>query len=309
LAEALDMQPPVMPDDGHTTRVTSGEDGSSAATAKDASTSEPVWDDDDTKAFYESLPDLRAFVPAVLLGEAEPKTSEQSHKVSEQQQELSFESEQGPLSVSETADGIQELESSREGTSDDKSKDKEEKDKEKGKEVEKEKWKERDTDKKGEKENEKDKVKSLDGANLDSLLQRLPGCVSRDLIDQLTVDFCYLNSKSNRKKLVRALFNVPRTSLELLPYYSRMVATLSTCMKDVASMLLQLLEEEFNFLINKKDQMNIETKIRNIRFIGELAKFKIALASFVFTSLKVIFNAILLGNISLSQDFIPLFML
>lgn len=61
-----------------------------------------------------------------------------------------------------------------------------------------------------------------------------------------------MNSKSSRKKLVRALFNVPRTSLELLPYYSRMVATLSTCMKDVSSMLLQLLEEEFNFLINKK---------------------------------------------------------
>lgn len=66
------------------------------------------------------------------------------------------------------------------------------------------------------------------------------------------MEFCYLNSKSNRKRLVRALFNVPRTSLELLPYYSRMVATLSTCMKDVSSMLLQMLEEEFNFLINKK---------------------------------------------------------
>ncbi|MCD7449886.1 Regulator of nonsense transcripts upf2, partial [Datura stramonium] len=100
------------------------------------------------------------------------------------------------------------------------------------------------------------------------------------------VEFCYLNSKSNRKKLVRALFNVPRTSLELLPYYSRMVATLSTCMKDVSSMLLQLLEEEFNFLINKKDQMNIETKIRNIRFIGELCKFRIAPAGLVFSCLK-----------------------
>lgn len=66
------------------------------------------------------------------------------------------------------------------------------------------------------------------------------------------MEFCYLNSKSNRKRLVRALFNVPRTSLELLPYYSRMVATLSTCMKDVSSMLIQMLEEEFNFLINKK---------------------------------------------------------
>lgn len=51
---------------------------------------------------------------------------------------------------------------------------------------------------------------------------------------------------------MRALFTVNRTSLELLPYYSRLVATLSTCMKDVPSMLLSMLEEEFNFLINKK---------------------------------------------------------
>lgn len=36
-------------------------------------------------------------------------------------------------------------------------------------------------------ENEKEKLKNIEGTNLDALLQRLPGCVSRDLIDQLTV--------------------------------------------------------------------------------------------------------------------------
>ena len=45
--------------------------------------------------------------------------------------------------------------------------------------------KEKDNDKKG--ENEKENLRNLDGASLDALLQRLPGCVSRDLIDQLTV--------------------------------------------------------------------------------------------------------------------------
>ena len=34
--------------------------------------------------------------------------------------------------------------------------------------------------------------------------------------------------------------------------------------------------------------MNIETKIRNIRFIGELCKFKIATSGLVFSCLKVI---------------------
>ncbi|KAL4621348.1 hypothetical protein ACB092_06G220800 [Castanea dentata] len=314
LAEALDMQPPVMPEDGHTTRVTTGEDASPPASGKDSSVLEALWDDEDTRAFYEGLPDLRAFVPAVLLGEAEPKVNEQSAKTQEQQAELAPESDQRQQATQDTTEVSADSGTLQEGKNLDRGKDKEEKDKEKTKDMDKEKGKDKDADKKGENEkeklkglektkdmdkekgkekdsdkkgeNEKEKLKGLEGTNLDALLQRLPGCVSRDLIDQLTVEFCYLNSKSNRKKLARALFNVPRTSLELLPYYSRMVATLSTCMKDVSSMLLQMLEEEFNFLINKKDQMNIETKIRNIRFIGELCKFKIATSGLVFSCLK-----------------------
>ncbi|KAG8388138.1 hypothetical protein BUALT_Bualt02G0094700 [Buddleja alternifolia] len=279
LAEALDMQPPVMPEDGHTTRVTSGEDVLLPVAGKDSSALEALWDDEDTRAFYECLPDLRAFVPAVLLGEAEPKSNEQSSKTQELSTDLALETDKGQIATQENAElpadsGV--VPENKDG----KDKDKEEKDKD----PEKEKGKEKDAEKRG--ENEKDKVKGLDGTSLEALLHRLPSCVSRDLIDQLTVEFCYLNSKSTRKKLVRALFNVPRTSLELLPYYSRMVATLSTCMKDVSLMLLQLLEEEFNFLTNKKDQMNIETKIRNIRFIGELCKFKIAPAGLVFSCLK-----------------------
>ncbi|XP_023529202.1 regulator of nonsense transcripts UPF2-like [Cucurbita pepo subsp. pepo] len=281
LAEALDMQPPVMPEDGHTTRVSAGEDVSSPASGKDSSVLEAIWDDEDTRAFYECLPDLRAFVPAVLLGEAEPKANEQSAKPAENLAES--EADQGHQTSIEDVE-ISTDGSLQDGKINEKGKDKEEKDKEKNKDTDKEKGKEKDADRKI--ENEKEKLKNIEGTNLDALLQRLPGCVSRDLIDQLTVEFCYLNSKANRKKLVRALFNVPRTSLELLPYYSRMVATLSTCMKDVSVILLQMLEEEFNFLLNKKDQMNIETKIRNIRFIGELCKFKIASAGLVFSCLK-----------------------
>ncbi|GMP22780.1 hypothetical protein CsSME_00000648 [Camellia sinensis var. sinensis] len=283
LAEALDMDPPAMPEDGHTTRVTTGEDTSSPGAGKDSSVLEAMWDDEDTRAFYECLPDLRAFVPAVLLGEAEPKVNEQSPKTQEQPSDLAPESDQGQMAIPDSAEVSTDSGTLQEAKNE-KGKDKDEKDKEKAKDPDKEKGKDKDAERKG--EIEKEKIKGLEGTNLDGLLQRLPGCVSRDLIDQLTVEFCYLNSKSNRKKLVKALFNVPRTSLELLPYYSRMVATLSTCMKDVSSMLLQLLEEEFNFLINKKDQMNIETKIRNIRFIGELCKFKIAPTGLVFSCLK-----------------------
>ncbi|XP_062219731.1 LOW QUALITY PROTEIN: regulator of nonsense transcripts UPF2-like [Phragmites australis] len=280
LADALDMQPPVMPDDGNTTRVTTGTEVSPSS-AKESSALEPIWDDEDTKAFYESLPDLRTFVPAVLLGEAEPKSNEQHAKGCEQSTDSTAEQE---TEVHDNAQTSSSTEHQPEVKTDDGTKDREDKDKDKRKDAEKEKSKEKDPDRKNERE--KEKVRALDGASLDNLLQRLPGCVSRDLIDQLTVEFCYLNSKANRKKLVRALFNVPRTSLELLPYNSRLVATLSTCMKDVPIMLLSMLEEEFNFLINKKDQINIETKIKNIRFIGELCKFKMAPPALVFSCLK-----------------------
>jgi hypothetical protein len=36
-----------------------------------------------------------------------------------------------------------------------------------------------------------------------------------------------------------------------------------------------------------QDQINIETKIKNIRFIGELCKFKMAPPALVFSCLKV----------------------
>ncbi|CAO2825354.1 unnamed protein product [Amaranthus hypochondriacus] len=265
LAEALDMQPPVMPEDGHTTRVISGDDSGSSAAGKESSAVEAVWDDEDTRAFYECLPDLRAFVPAVLLGESDSKVSEQSAKMQEQSSDASTEPDQFHTTVEDSVESSVETAISLEGKINEKGKDKEGKVKdkeesEKSKEVDKERGKDKDADKKGDKD--KEKHKGLDGTNLDTLLQRLPGSVSRDLIDQLTVEFCYLNSKSNRKKL--------------------------------------MLEEEFNFLINKKDQMNIETKIRNIRFIGELCKFKIAPAGLVFSCLKACLDEFTHHNIDVA---------
>lgn len=67
--------------------------------------------------------------------------------------------------------------------------------------------------------------------------------------------------------------------MALLPYYARLVATLGQCMKDVGSTLVSMvrsspppstrdvdhkakLEEEFNYLLKKKDQIMIETKLK-----------------------------------------------
>ncbi|CAM9004096.1 unnamed protein product [Rhodiola kirilowii] len=243
LAEVLDMQPPAMPEDSHTTRGYDGRRWILPVAVKDSDVPEPIWDDEDTKAFYESLPDLRAFVPAVLLGEAESKVNEQPSKTQDSLNEMAPDSDQGQMTPQGASDALPDIIDAQEGKCSERGNDKKEK-------------QSRDA--------EKDKTKVLEGTKLDGLLQRLPGCVSRDLIDQLTVEFCYLNSKANRKKL------------------------------DISSVLVQMLEEEFNFLINKKDQMNIETKIRNIRFIGELCKFKVAPPGLVFSCLKTLVIAPLL---------------
>ncbi len=52
------------------------------------------------------------------------------------------------------------------------------------------------------KEKEEEKM-SVGGVTLEELLHRLPNCVNRDLIDKAAIDFCYINTKGNRKKLIK----------------------------------------------------------------------------------------------------------
>lgn len=101
--------------------------------------------------------------------------------------EILPESDKGQQTTHESGEVSTESNALPEAESTERVKDKEEKDK--SKELDREKEKEKENDKKG--ENEKDKLRSVEGTNLDALLQRLPGCVSRDLIDQLTVRISY----------------------------------------------------------------------------------------------------------------------
>ena len=85
-------------------------------------------------------------------------------------------------------------------------------------------------------------------AAVDALLAQLPKCISRDLCDELSVNFCYLNSKAARKRLVRVVCETHRSNLQLLPFYARIAATLSQVFPDIAAAVLKAQEDEFNFL-------------------------------------------------------------
>jgi len=57
----------------------------------------------------------------------------------------------------------------------------------------------------------------------------------------------------------------------LLPFYSRFAAVTSTYFPEIGRNLLQQLEDEFYQLY--ADAGNVDTRIKNIRYLCELTKF------------------------------------
>lgn len=69
--------------------------------------------------------------------------------------------------------------------------------------------------------------KRPDTQQFEEIVKRLPQCVTIKQIDDFAAAFYKIAYKQNRKKLVNTLFAVSRNSLSLLPFYSRLSATLS----------------------------------------------------------------------------------
>jgi len=92
------------------------------------------------------------------------------------------------------------------------------------------------------------------------------------LIDELADKFCVNHgaSKNSRKRLQKALFLVPRSRLDLLPYYGRFAGILDRVFADVAASLVIELEQQYHGLARFKKQLNIDSRLRDARFLGEI---------------------------------------
>lgn len=86
--------------------------------------------------------------------------------------------------------------------------------------------------------------------------------------------------------MAKVLYEVPRNQLALIPFYARFTATINQYFKDIGVEIVSLLEQEFNKLYEDNDVIKIETKIRNIRFLGELTKFDVCPAQIILECLK-----------------------
>ena len=126
------------------------------------------------------------------------------------------------------------------------------------------------------------------GAQVDALLARLPELQTKDQIDQLATDFCFLNSKASRNRLIKAVEEVPKGRSDLLPVWSRLVATLSKYMPDISSGLVSYLDDEFRSLQRRKQKEFLgQVRTSNIRYIAELTKFGVVPEHVIFHCLKV----------------------
>jgi regulator of nonsense transcripts 2 len=126
------------------------------------------------------------------------------------------------------------------------------------------------------------------GAQVDALLLRLPDLTNKEIIDQTAIDFCFLNSKASRNRLVKALTEVPKGRTDLLPCWSRLVATLGRYMPDVPKGLVEYLDAEFRSLQRRKEKDFLgQVRLANIRYLAELTKFGVVPEHVVFHCLKV----------------------
>lgn len=207
-----------------------------------------IWDDDEERKFYEDILDLAHEVPPSILG------LKQNGEVEQVEPEI-LSPPTKTLSIHELDEDV--AMDAENGTKEDMD------------------------DDAGEKppvvEDDADPLQSGPAARLAAIFAALPEANNRTIIDKLAADFAYLNSKPARKRCYKFLGSVPKTRTDLLPHYARFAATLNKYMPDIGVGLVAILDEEFKYLQRKKLVKELESvRIKNIRFYGELAKFKVA---------------------------------
>ena len=212
-----------------------------------------IWEDEEERRFYENLVDLKGKVPAVLLDDGKKKKTD------------------GEDQPKKKADGEAN-----------------------GAVVESGKAEPPSSTQIGDSNTQESDAQSTAigsktvGAQVDALLTKLPELQTKDSVDQLALEFCFLNSKASRNRLVKAVQEVPKGRSDLLPMYSRLVATLGQYLPDVTQGLITYLDDEFRSLQRRKQKEFLgQVRTGNIRYLAELTKFGVVPEHVIFHCFKV----------------------
>lgn len=210
-----------------------------------------IWEDEEERRFYENLVDLKGKVPAVLLEDGKkkkPETEEGAKKKADGEVDLGAEK-------AEPAGQLQITEEKASAEIDDQS---------------------------------AAIASKTVGAQVDALLAKLPDLQTKDQVDQIALDFCFLNSKASRNRLVKAVSEVPKGRVDLMGLYARLVATLGQYLPDIPQSLTTYLDEEFRSLQRRKSKEFLgQVRMSNIRYLAELTKFGVVPEHIIFHCFKV----------------------
>lgn len=250
-----------------------------------------IHGDPETWAFYEQLPDILSLVPLTVLGLTPEQAAEMRQK---------WETVESTEPSSEPENPAEEPTSKdSEPTINDKQQ--QESEKMSGENVKDEKVNEENDDFEGEKADSPD-VEESRSAKLHALLnEKLLEVVNKAKADEFCTSFCYLSTKASRKKLAYTLGRVPRGRSELVGTFARILASLRRLYPDseLVNPVLESLSKEFYGMLKTKGQFNIESKIRNVRYQGELIKFKVAPPIVAFRMFKALLSDFTQHNVEL----------
>lgn len=225
-----------------------------------------LYDDAETRSFYEDLPDLLSMVPLSALG----LTPEQAAAMKESWNTA----EEAKLPDEDDTVNEEMLNATEDSLED------------------------------GEKMEASDKTTDIEDTpqvRVSALLEeKLPEVSSKQRAVDFCVSFCYLNSKSARRRLVTALLKVNRNRPELIPPYARIVASLNRIFpQDIAPPVLEELQRSFYGNFKAKTQFYLENKIKTVRYLGELVKFKVAPPIVAFRMMKLLISEMTRHNVEL----------
>ncbi|KAG5438446.1 hypothetical protein PCANB_002935 [Pneumocystis canis] len=213
--------------------------------------SNSLWEDDDQKKFYEDIIDLKDMVPHMFLTNDKKQNKESDvcveNKVSSSVDKLD------EIELDITDDNIEGIEN----------------------EINESDFSQEDLN----------MFKGI-GIQIDVYIARLPELNNRDLIDQAAIDFCFLNSKASRNRLIKVLCEPPRNRQDIFPYYSRLIATLAKYIPNIRDSVIEYLIKQFKKIVTLGTK-DLELRTKNARYLSELIKFNIVPHHLVFHCFKI----------------------
>ena len=131
---------------------------------------------------------------------------------------------------------------------------------------------------------------------------KLPSCVNRDMIDKAAEDFCSMNTKGNRRRLVQLVTQIPNSSLYLIPYYCRLVAVLHSALPDIGTAIVERLVTSFKGVSRHQEDhlFHLESRIRTARMLGELTKFRVCPPNVTLNCFRVLLDDFTHHNIDVA---------